>query len=268
MIHSRLWLLALVLLTVAFVSSACTGGGDDGDGVTVFAAASLADAFTEIGDAFHAANPDASVAFNFAGSQDLRTQLEQGAHADVFASADLQQMEAAEASGLVVRESAVFTHNRLVVIVPRANEAGITTLQDLAKDGVKLVVANADVPVGNYAREFLDRASADPAFGATYKDDVLANLVSEESNVKQVAAKLQLDESDAGIVYSSDVTPELAEDVTKIDIPNAFNQIATYPIALTSDASNAEVAQAFIDFVLSDAGQAILESHGFITVDA
>jgi molybdate transport system substrate-binding protein len=231
--------------------------------ITVFAAASLTDAFTEIGSAFQDANPDASVAFNFGGSQDLRTQLEQGAEADVFASADTKQMDMAAESGVVAEDASTFAHNRLVVIIPKGNEAGIDELQDLATPGIKLVLANADVPVGNYSRQFLDKASADPAFDPGYKDAVLANLVSEESNVKQVAAKVQLGEADAGIVYSSDVTAELSQDVSRIEIPDNLNTIATYPMAVTAEAANQEVARAFIEFVLSEVGQGILAEYGF-----
>jgi molybdate transport system substrate-binding protein len=277
----------LVALVVAAVLTLFTGCDDDGEGeseeattaatsgaeavsgdVTVFAAASLTAAFTEMGEAFQDANPDASVTFNFAGSQDLRTQLEQGASADSLATADTKQMDQAVTSGVVAEGSEIFAHNRLVVIVPADNPAGIEALQDLANSGVKLVIANADVPVGNYTRQFLDKASADPEFGADYKDAVLANVVSEESNVKQVVAKVQLGEADAGIVYSSDVTPEVSGDVTKIDIPDEYNVIADYPIAMTAEPGNEEGAQAFIDFILSDEGQQILESHGFIPVES
>ncbi len=274
-----LLVLPLAIFAFAVFFAACNDDDDDEEVVattpaasplsgeiTVFAASSLTAAFTEIGDVFHEANPDAGATFNFAGSQDLRTQLEQGASADVFAAADTKQMDMAVASGVVADESTIFAHNRLVVIVPKANEAGIATLQDLANPGIKLVLASADVPVGNYSRQFLDKASADPAFGADYKDRVLANLVSEEANVKQVSAKVQLDEADAGIVYSSDVTPELAEDVTIIEIPDAFNVIASYPIALTAEPPNSTTAQGFIDFVLGDEGQAILRTNGFIPV--
>jgi molybdate transport system substrate-binding protein len=134
----------------------------------------------------------------------------------------------------------------------------------MANPGVKVVIANPDVPVGNYTRQLLTKASQDPEFGADYESDVLGNVVSEEANVRQVAAKVQLGEADAGVVYSSDVTAELAEDVTMIDIPDEFNQIAAYPIALTAEAANPEAAQAFIDFVLSDEGQEILVAHGFL----
>jgi molybdate transport system substrate-binding protein len=275
----------LAALIAVLVFAAACGDGDDGDAnagatpassavstpaatvsgdLTVFAASSLTEAFTEIGDAFETAHPGTSVSFNFDGSPALRTQLEQGARADIFASANTAQMDMAVASGVVEGESTVFARNRLVVIVPSDNSAGIESLQDLAKDGVKLVLANEDVPVGQYARQFLDNASADPAFGASFKHDVLANLVSEEGNVRQVAARVQLGEADAAVVFSSDVTPDLASDVTRINIPDALNQLATYPLAVTSDARNPDTAQAFIDFILGEEGQAILVKHGLL----
>jgi len=246
-------------------SSSPNGSAVDGD-VVVFAAASLTDAFAEIGEAFEAANPDANVTLNFGGSQELRTQLGQGARADVFASANATQMNLAVDAGVVDPASDIFAGNRLVVIVPAGNAVGLETLLDLANDGILLVLANEDVPVGEYARAFLEKASNDPAFRPDYADDVLANLVSEEPNVRQVAAKVQLGEADAGIVYSSDVTSDLTEDVETIEIPDALNEVAMYPIALTSEPENEAGARAFVAFVLSAEGQAILESYGFLPV--
>ncbi len=266
-------LIATAIMVLSLVSVAgCEDDRGDADeattgDITVFAASSLTAAFEEIGQSFHDANPDATATFNFGGSQDLRTQLEQGASADVVAFADTKQMDSAVESGVANRDYTIFAHNHLVVIVPADNPAGIKSLQDLANPGVKLVFANADVPVGNYSRQFLDKASADPKLGATYKDDVLANLVSEEANVKQVATKVQLGEADAGIVYTSDVTAELAEDVVMIEIPDALNVIADYPISQTLVSSNEMAAAAFIEYVLGKEGQAILESHGFIPVE-
>jgi molybdate transport system substrate-binding protein len=277
---------ALPILVFSAAFAACDDDGDDSENttattpaetegassasgsITVFAASSLTDAFGDMGSAFTDANPDAEVSFNFAGSPELRTQLEQGASADLFASANTTQMESAVTSGVVVKDSSVFARNVLIVIVPESNDAGIETLQDLATPGIKLVLANADVPVGGYSRTFLENASADPDFGADYGDNVLANLVSEESNVKQVVAKVQLGEADAGIVYSSDVTGDIAGDVSSIEIPEDLNVIGVYPIAVTTDAANADTAQAFIDFLLSEEGQAILESHGFLPAES
>ncbi len=234
-----------------------------GKGITVFAASSLTDALTEIGQKFEG-EMGGGVTFNFGGSSDLRAQLEQGASGDVFASADTGQMSLAKASGVVESEGTVFAHNRLVVIIPKDNPGGIRTLLDLARSGVKVILANSTVPVGKYARAFLTAASADSGYGSDYSEKVMANVVSNASNVKEVASAVQLGEADAGVVYKTDVTTSLAKDVTTIEIPDSVNQLATYPIAVTTDAGAKDVAQAFIDFVLSSEGQDILVSHGFI----
>ena len=234
-----------------------------GKGITVFAASSLTDAFTEIGQRFEG-ETGAGVTFNFGGSSGLRAQLEQGASGDVFASADTDQMSLAKASGVVGSEGTVFAHNKLVVIIPRDNPGGIRTLPDLARSGVKVVLADSTVPVGKYARAFLTAASGDPAYGSDYSEKVMANVVSNGSNVKEVASAVQLGEADAGVVYKTDVTTSLAADVTTIEIPDSVNQLATYPIAVTTEAGAKDVAQAFVDFALSSEGQDILISHGFI----
>ena len=231
--------------------------------LTVFAAASLTDAFNEIGEKFKQQNPGAALDFNYAGSQQLRTQLEQGAAADVFASANTKEMNGAIQSGLVVSGTQkTFVRNRLAVIVPKDNPAGIKELKDLAKPGLKIVLAAPSVPVGGYALTALDKMNAD--FGATFSQTVLSNVVSQEDNVKQVVAKIQLGEGDAGIVYSSDVTPDAAAKVTKIDIPDKYNVLATYPIAVLKSAPQADLAARFVDYVLSADGQAILKKWGFV----
>ncbi len=236
-----------------------------GQKVTVFAAASLTDAFNEIGDKFKQQNPGVTFDFNYAGSQQLRTQLEQGATADVFASANTKEMNNAIASGLVVSGTQkTFVRNRLAVIVPKDNPGGVKELKDLSKPGLKIVLAAPSVPVGGYALTSLDKMNAD--FGATFSQTVLSNVVSQEDNVKQVVAKIQLGEADAGIVYSSDVTPAAAEKVVKLDIPDKYNVLATYPIAVLKAAPQADIAAKFIDYVLSADGQAVLAKWGFIPV--
>jgi molybdate transport system substrate-binding protein len=231
--------------------------------LTVFAAASLTDAFNEISAQFKQQNPGATLEFNYAGSQQLRTQLEQGATADVFASANTKEMNGAIQSGLVVSGTQkTFVRNRLAVIVPKENPGGIQELKDLAKPGLKIVLAAPAVPVGGYALTVLDKMNAD--FGATFSQTVLSNVVSYEDNVKQVVAKIQLGEGDAGIVYTSDVTPDAAEKVVKIDIPDKYNVLATYPIAVLKSAPQADLATKFVDYVLSADGQAILQKWGFI----
>jgi molybdate transport system substrate-binding protein len=232
--------------------------------LTIFTAASLTGAFNEMAAQIEQANPGTKLTFNFAGSPTLRTQLAQGARADVFASADEPNMSGAEKDGTISGEPQIFARNMLVVIVPANNPAGIKMLQDLAKPKLKLVLASKDVPVGNYSRQALDKMSQDSAFGSDFAKRVLANLVSEETNVKQVASKVQLGEADGGIVYSTDVTQAIRSAVRVIGIPAEFNVIAKYPVAVVKGARNESGARAFIDYVLSPAGQAILTRHGFL----
>ncbi|MGH2585002.1 MAG: molybdate ABC transporter substrate-binding protein, partial [Dehalococcoidia bacterium] len=232
--------------------------------LTVFAAASLTDAFNEIGQAFQQANPAVTPKFNFASSSALRTQLEQGARADVFASADQIQMDNAKKAGVIEGNDQVFAKNKLVVIYPSSNPASIQSIQDLAKPGVKFVLTDPSVPIGAYARTALQQMAADPTFGPDFGRKVLGNLRSEEANVRAVVTKVQLGEADAAIVYASDVTPSIANQIKSILVPDQFNVIATYPIAVVKDASNPTAARAFIEFVRGPQGQEILEKNNFI----
>lgn len=234
--------------------------------LTVFTAASLTEAFTEMSKTIEAANAGTKMTLNFAGSQALRTQLREGAKADVFASADEPNMQGAQQDGAISGDPRIFAQNELVVIVSQAASSNITTLKDLSKPGSKLVIAQEAVPVGNYTRQALVKLSADPAFGADFAQKTQANVVSQESNVRQIVTKVQLGEADAGVVYSSDVTPAVKPHVKVIEIPDQFNVIAKYPIAMVKGAANADGAKAFIDFVLSPAGQATLQRWGFIPV--
>jgi len=231
--------------------------------LTVFAAASLTDAFGDIGQAFEAANPGVTVKFNFAGSQTLRTQIEQGANVDVFASANIKEMDTLVAGKFIAENSAqVFLTNQLVVILPASNPAGLKELADLGKSGIKLVLAAKEVPVGNYSLQVLDKLDA--KLGAGFKDKVLANIVSYENDVKQVVAKIQLGEADAGIVYLSDTVA--APELQKIDIPAENNVVAKYPLAALTASKQPEVAQTFIAYVLSTDGQATIKKWGFLPV--
>ncbi len=254
----------LLLLLVLWRSGAAQTPVRPTGALTVFAAASLTEPFSEIGKRLEATYPGLKIIYNFGGSPTLRMQLEQGAQADVFVSADAVQMELATKSGVVQGETPIFVKNRLVVIVPRDNPGKVTSFRDLAQPGLKLDLAAPTVPVGNYSRQALRQASA--AYGADFEPRALRNVVSEEENVKQVVAKVQLGEADAGIVYVSDVTPKLGKDVLMVQIPDAYNQIATYPIALTQSVQNRTAAEAFIRFVLSAQGQALLQAHHFMPV--
>lgn len=228
--------------------------------LTVFAAASLTDAFSEIGKNFEAANSGVTVTFNFAGSQALRTQIEEGAPVDIFASASGKEMDALVKSTFVTEGiPQVFLKNKLVVIMPADKPAKLSSLKDLANSGIKIVLAAEEVPVGNYARQSLDLMNG--SFGADFKDKVLANVVSNEDNVEQVVAKIQLGEADAGIVYTSDAVA--APELKTIEIPTELNVIAKYPIAPLVKSANTDLAQAFIAYILSADGQAVLQKWGF-----
>jgi molybdate transport system substrate-binding protein len=229
----------------------------------VFAAASLSGAFSDIARVFERGHPGVTVQPNFAGSQQLAAQMEQGAPADVFASADDRWMAYARDRELVAGSSSVFARNRLVVIVPTTNPGRIGRLQHLARRGIKLVIGADAVPVGHYARTVLANLSRDPAFGSAFAARVLANVVSEEENVKAIVGKVQLGEADAGIAYRSDVSPALGRYVRMLEIPERANIVASYPIAVVRGASRAADAQAFVDLVLSADGQRILARWGF-----
>lgn len=250
--------MALALAAAALALIACDNS--DEDTLAVFAAASLTDAFTEMGAAFEAANPGVSVEFNFASSSALAVQINEGAPADLFASANNAQMavvvDAGNASG-----PQQFATNRLAVVVP-ADSTKIASFEDLAKRGVLLILAAPEVPVGNFARESLQKASALLEYGGDFSERVLENLVSNETDVRAVLTKIQLGEADAGIVYTTDAAVA-GDEVTVIEIPAETNVLAQYPIVALNDAANAAAADAFVAFVLSGEGQTILQRHGF-----
>jgi len=244
------------LLIILVLLSACASNDPKIASVklTVFAAASLTESFSEIATAFEASHPGVDVSFNFAGSNTLRAQIEQGAQADVFASANTNEMDALVTDGLADMPR-IFLTNRLVIITPANNPANLSTADDLARADLKLVLAAEEVPVGRYARLMLDNV------GAGFKTQVLTNVVSNENSVKQVVAKVQLGEADAGIVYASDAVA--APGLPVIEIPVEWSVLAEYPIAALKDAPQPELAAEFVAFVLSSEGQAILQKWGF-----
>jgi molybdate transport system substrate-binding protein len=219
--------------------------------VTVFAAASLTAAFTEIGEAFIVENPDANVTFNFAASSELVTQIGEGAPADVFASADLSSMTKLTDAGNNAAEPVVFATNLAEIIVAPGNPEGITGVADLANQDLIVVQCAPEVPCGRYAEQIVANAG------------VTVTPKSFEQNVKAVVTKVTLGEADAGIVYTTDVTAAGA-DADGVEIPADINVVAQYPIAVTTQAPNAQGAQAFIDFVTGEQGQTILASSGFL----
>lgn len=252
-----------LLVFLSLFLSACGGASNTPHTLTVYAAASLTDVFTEIGKTFEAEHSGVSVVLNFGGSQNLRTQIEQGAPADVFASANAKEMDTLVAQEFISAGAPrIFLTNHLVVILPKDNPAGIASLEDLGRPNLKLVLAAEEVPAGRYARQILENLNS--MFGVDYKDKVLANVVSNEDNIRQAVTKIQLGEADASIVYVSDAlaVPELQ----RIEIPAEVNVLAEYPIAPLVESANSELANEFIAYVLSPAGQATLEKWGFTPV--
>lgn len=247
----------LALAIAAMLVAGCTG--DDGcrseRSVTVLAAASLTDAFEAIGERFEHADRCVDVRFSFGPSDGLAVQIVEGAAADVFASASHSWMDVVASDGPGIEARRDFARNSLVVITPADDATTVTSLDDLAKDGVSLVLAAEGVPAGDYARGIL--ADARILAGAS------ANVVSNEEDVKGVVQKVLLGEADAGIVYRTDVTEEVRSQVRTVEIPEDVNVIATYPIAVVASTENPDQAGAFVDFVLGD-GQEILRSFGFL----
>lgn len=230
--------------------------------LTVFAAASLTESFAEVKASFEKANPGVTVVYNFAGSQALVTQLTQGAKADVFASADQPNMDNAVKGGVIAGTPQIFAKNKLIIIAPKDNKAGIQSAKDLAKPGIKFDTAQDAVPVGKYTQQVFDNFSKLPDYGADFKVQVAKNTVSQEDNVKAIVQKVQLGEADTGIVYATDA--QAAKDkLTIIDIPDAQNVIAAYPLAVVKDAKQAALGQKFVDYLVSTDGQAVLAKYGF-----
>jgi molybdate transport system substrate-binding protein len=229
------------------------------DKLVVFAASSLRDAFTSLADSFESSHPAVKVAFNFAGSQELRTQIEHGASADVFASADQQHMQTLLQAGRVAAP-VTFARNEPVIAVANEKRSTIRTFADLPA-ATRLVVGVPDVPIGRYTLQILDRASH--SLGADFRQRVEARIVSRELNVRQVLAKVSLGEADAGFVYRTDAI-SARDKVGIVSIPGELNVIAAYPIALVAGAPHPLLARAWLDFVLSKTGQASLQHAGFI----
>ena len=239
-----------------------------GPTVTVFAASSLAESLPAVAEAFEAEHPEVSVVFNFAGSQTLRTQLEHGAAADIFASANWEHMASVKQAELLGNTPEYFAANRLVVATPAdrslTQSGAVQTLEDLAAPGVGIAVAAREVPAGAYTRKALELMAASPDFPDDFAAAVLSNVVTNEANVRAVAQKVALGEVDAGLIYETDAAAgQYAGAFRLIEIPLRFNPAAQYPIALLATAVHPEAAQAFIAFIQSDAGQAILREHGF-----
>lgn len=266
------WFALLVLAAAASFLSACGNPGEDAGAsdarpvrLRVFAAQSLAGSFAAIARAYEGeqaalGRPDVRVEVSTAASSALATQLEQGAPADVFASADLPQMERLARQGLLAAPATVFARNALVVAVPADNRARVESALDLARPGLKLVLYAPDVPIGHYARTALENLGRDRG-EPSYATRVLANLVSLEANPSAALAKIELGEADATFVYRTDATT--ARGVRVIEIPASANVVAEYPIAVLAASRERALAEAFVGFVHGAEGQRLLREAGF-----
>jgi molybdate transport system substrate-binding protein len=221
--------------------------------VVVLAAASLTEAFSAVEPAAEAAL-DADVKISFGGSQALRTSIEQGNAADVFASANMEHIDALKQANLI-SDAFEFAHNKLAFIAPKGNPAGIESLADLRDKPVRLVIGVEESPVGKYTRKLLAACDADPQFGAGFSKAVLAKVASEDADVKQVLSKVTLGAADAAFVYDSDITPEVRGQVEQFEIPPSVQQVVTYGIGIPATARNPEGGRKFVEALLSEAGQ-------------
>ncbi|MFN0093653.1 MAG: molybdate ABC transporter substrate-binding protein [Dehalococcoidia bacterium] len=227
----------------------------------VFAASSLTEAFKEAGAAFSERHTGTKVTFNFGASSALATQINEGAPADVFASADAAQMRVVADSGNA--SGPVTFATNVPVVVVASSGSPVASFADLAKPGLRLVFAAPEVPIGRYARDILTNASrASGGPGAEFSAKVLANVKSNEANVRAVLTKVRLGEADAGIVYATDAGIA-GSGTTTVAIPAEFNVVAQYPVAVVKDAEHVAVAKAWVAFLLSPEGQAVLAKYGF-----
>lgn len=240
-------------VSVSLVSG-CGSSGDTsspaGDEIIVFAAASLKSTFTEIGERFKTDNSGASIEFNFAGSSDLVTQLTQGAPADVFASADTNNMDKAAQEDLLAEDPVNFASNTLVIAVAPGNPKKITSFADLAKPDLSVVTCASQVPCGSATKK-VEQATS-----------VTLHPVSEESSVSDVLNKVTTGQADAGLVYVTDAKAA-GDKVTAVPFPESADAVNTYPIAVLKESQNADLAAKFVDLVTAESGQEILSEAGF-----
>ena len=237
------------------------GGRPQGGTLTVLAASSLIDAFGVLANRFEEQNPGVKVKLSFESSSTLLAQIQQGAPADVFASAAEEEMNIAVEDGLVKGEPEVFVKNREIVMVPKDNPANIRRFRDVAKPDVKLVLAGKDVPAADYALEILGKAKGE--YGADFEKDVLSNVVSRESDVRASVNRVVVGDADATFGYASDYTPDIRDKVKIVQIPPDLNIVATYPIAALEGARSPELTKQWVELVTSEEGQRVLQQWNF-----
>jgi len=261
LVRGYVFFLLLTALVGCGGEGEAAAGGEQGGTLTVFAASSLTDAFGELAGILEERTPGVEVRQSFESSSTRLTQIRQGAPADCFAAAAEEERDAAVREDLVAGEREIFVQNREVIMGPVENPAGIESMRDLASPGIRLVLAEDGVPVADYAMEILDKADAE--YGGNFKGDVLSNVVSREADVRASVNRVTLGDADATFGYASDYTPDIRERVRVVEIPESLNIVATYPIAALRDAKNPDLAREWVDLVVSEEGQRVLEKWGF-----
>ena len=273
--------LTILLATVALALIACSNAGATSPSaalatpvatgevsasanleLTVFGAASLKGVLDKAKPGYEMAYPGTMVAVSTDSSSALEMQIEQGAPADVFLSADTMNPKKLVDRGFAEGAAVTFAGNKLAIIVPAANHAGITTPADLAKSGVKVIAAGPEVPISKYATQLVGNLAKEAGYPADFAAKYAANVASQEDNVKAIVAKIELGEGDAGIVYVTDA--KASTKVTPIDVPDTANVPATYAGVVVKASKNAAAAKTFLDWFAGPDGQAILSEFGFL----
>jgi molybdate transport system substrate-binding protein len=269
-LHLRVYWVVLAAALIAGLTGCGGSSGNSGSGgggekqggtLTILAASSLTDAFGELGTIFEEQNEGVEVKQSFGASSDLLAQIQQGAPADVFASAAEEEMDTAVKDGLVSGSPEVFVKNREVIMVPKDNPANINSLEDMSRPDIKLVLAQKDVPAADYAVEILGKANKEYRPG--FEQDVLSNVVSREADVRASVNRVVVGDADATFGYASDYTPDIRDRVKVITIPPGLNIIATYPVAALKGAKDPDLAHKWVDLVTGKEGQRVLQKWNF-----
>jgi molybdate transport system substrate-binding protein len=269
-LHLRVYWVVLAAALIAGLTGCGGSSGNSGSGgggekqggtLTILAASSLTDAFGELGTIFEEQNEGVEVKQSFGASSDLLAQIQQGAPADVFASAAEEEMDTAEKDGLVSGSPEIFVKNREVIMVPKDNPANINSLEDMSKPDIKLVLAQKDVPAADYAVEILGKANKE--YRPDFEQDVLSNVVSREADVRASVNRVVVGDADATFGYASDYTPDIRDRVKVIAIPPGLNIIATYPVAALKGAKDPDLAHKWVDLVTGKEGQRVLQKWNF-----
>ena len=261
-------LMGLAMLLVGVLASAPPAAAAEKQELQVYAASVMTEAFTELKRVFEKKHPETNVLLNFGATSMLRTQVENGATPDIFESADYTNINTLWRKGYIPGKYQPMAHNRLVVITPAENRAHINSLEDLTRPELILVSCAAEVPVGAYTLQVLDKLNKSGKFGSNYKKKVMDNFRSLEPNVKGIVAKVMLGDADAAFCYASDINENIMKKVKVIPIPEQYNVLASHYIGLVKGCRNPEAGKQFIALTLSPTGQAIFARNGMITLKA